>query len=577
MKRIVLLVIKEKKEKWRQFIQESPGFFQHAINHVLMKSLYFLGALLSLFSLSFLGLYFYTKGAQFFSYEFHLHSLIFSFAAVFIFIFRDISKSTYSIRYYAAYDRTLFVLPISWKNIYVSKMLERNLLTFFSLWLFIGLSFVSYMTITHFSFELFFTWLFVVPVFLIQLYIFKDIISLTIAVLFAFTSQTIFSNRTLNSLLKKWSIYIVLAVVLSYILSKYSFNFYEIISYLRNMLVKYANDLLFTENPLKWISETIYLAASGYFDLRSIANLSISTTFLFFILIATLRFLEKKKVLPIKISSNSKRYLSNGRINQVTVFLSSHRMFLFMIKDLKYLIRDAILFERLQKLCSFMVITLCLCIGILLSNFKSLFMSPYIKVLIEFSLVNKSILIFFVTFLFSSILAKLPKKITSLDSEGKNIYLLKSAPIHLKQVAYAKIALHLFLIFTFSFVFVVAISTLIKVPIIYVPLFSLTTLLMCLVITLINVGSTIIFPRFDWRNPEEIGNNQKAIIFRMTEYVYLFLLIYLILVIYLFFHYNNIAMQPQEYIYIICIVTILFSGMISIALFNIAKNKLNNL
>jgi len=131
------------------------------------------------------------------------------------------------------------------------------------------------------------------------------------------------------------------------------------------------------------------------------------------------------------------------------------------------------------------------------------------------------IVIFFV-YLIISITADIPELITSIDSEGRNIDLLRIAPINMGSVIYSKMILHFIMLSIIAMMTSVVFFLLLRLPLLYLLITILFVLCISSVFTVIRLGATVFHPRFDWQHNAEVGGNYKAYMFRISEYLYLF-------------------------------------------------------
>lgn len=571
MKIMFSFIMYEQIIKWRMFKKESPQFLQRILSNGMFTSLSFISIVFALFFFIFLFVFIYYKRVHMFSFESHF-PLLWGILLIVYLILKDIGKCINYIQSIALYDKTIFTLPLCWKNIYRLKMIQLHLFGFLIIWAIIGLGFFSYAIMNPLSYHLLLVFITIVPVFFIQLFILTDTVSLMLTVLFQ--RLLVIPNQGLYGLFKRWSIYFLLSIIITFLFSRFSFHFMDIILFIKEKLWTVTNYLLYMENPIKWIFDVIYQAANGTLALYPILFLCLSTVFLYFTQALLLTILEKKNILPFINKTNQKKQVTSKK-SSIYRILPNNKISILLMKDIRYLLRDPLLYSRIMMISSFIIILSGALLGLILANRnQTTNISIPFRIIHHLSIDYKYMLIFLITYIFSSVIAKLPNKITSFDAEGISINLLRSAPIPVTYVAYAKMFLHFMIIFPISLIFCFSLMFFIHMPISYFPLLFFVTMGACLVLTLINVGSTIMFPRFDWRHPEEIGNSQKAIIFRLLEYIYFSLLIYVVFFIYVFLRYLNRTLEPQTYIYMISTSMIFFSFIVSIALLKIAEKSL---
>ncbi|WP_100374808.1 hypothetical protein [Bacillus sp. FJAT-45037] len=554
---------------WRNYHKELPSLIKSLIMNRTLN-LISIPIILSFF----IGTLFLLTFSYFNAVEVPTNfSLMLLFFLLFYFVFRDIKKTIESIRYSTINGELFYVLPMYWRKIYSSKLLERNILPFFCIWLTLLAVIVASIVLANFSAMLLLNWGLFLSITIGLIFILKDIIALILTYVITALSIKLLGIDNWLKFIQKSFLYFFLPLVLLLFINHIFIDF-EASSFITRIVDELGTYSLALDTPYKWLHDELINSGKGSIDILNYLRLYIAALLLFYIRKTLLLIFEKRNILPF---TDKKQHVEEFPLINILLKLLKPfyniSFYAFFRKDVIYLFRNKILLEKFKTFYYLLLIVGGTTTSILIVYGTNQIIISILLKIFYFSNSLKSIIVFVFATLLSSTISSFPKQITSFDAEGKNIYWLKSVPMQLTELAKAKITLHYSFINTISIIAVLILSMIAKIPIIYVLTILISVIFVNVVFSFINVGSTIIFPRFEWSFIDEIGNSLNAKLFRLIEYFFLTLLIYSLFLVFIIIKNLNLNLEEAEMILILLLTIVVFTTIFSLALWKVIKNK----
>ncbi|WP_025027317.1 hypothetical protein [Caldalkalibacillus mannanilyticus] len=566
----------QQKMRWKRFIREIPSVLQRAFLDPLVRSIMFI--FIALILLLFFSLLFIIVDKLFRIELFHSVTTWIAMGTTFflLIVLRGISKTVKTFHYTLFQYELLGILPMKWKDLYLCNLIERNVQPIMLTWLVLGLCSVSAVITLKLSWLLLLLWFLLYPIFIIQLFVVRDIIAVWLSAFFRlFNIKIIHHTRfSLGILVRRGLFFIFIATVFSFVISQFIFNMTSFLRDLSTLASVATHFLLTVENPLKWMSTALYTAALGEIPWLEIIYLYLVGFSLCVVLERSLFYLELKDILPLFYAVQpTNEYEERERTFFHNPVFEQNQIVQIIRKDLKYLWRDPVIMEQIYLAISY----ICMLIGFLLGLFLSSFeVEQYHQLVLELSLTFKWFIMFFLTFLLTSLIAGMIKQITSFDAEGRNMHLFRGAPMNMSLVVYSKLLLHFLVSFFAALICMTVCTVIFKLPFLYFILMLITFLSVAAVFSVIHVGATALFPRYDWEKREDIGKNYNASLFRLSEYFYIFILLFVFITEVILLKYVGFSLNPLMLISLMSGTTIFLSLVIVRTFIKIIDQKMKS-
>jgi len=362
-------------------------------------------------------------------------------------------------------------------------------------------------------------------------------------------------------MLTSWVVLAILSAVLVFIIISMIFTNAQIMVNHIVTLVVWKYEILVTfPNPLVWVANALYYAALGDPQwIKMSLYLFFAASIMLVVLERSLNYLNNQGHLPFDVSSRSDvAEIKVKRYHRTPLILALCRLLPFPIcpllrKDLIQLPRDPAAREQ----CSFLAIFAAVVVGALFGFRLGGDWSGWTVIIAEsISLLSKDfpqtqaltswLIIPIISGYIIAIIFSGLEKSTGFDAEGRNIGFWRSAPIDLRSVAYGKMLLHFSMTVAIAIVTSVVCALVFKVPLTYLTVAVLAVLCICIcgTLTVVRVGATILYPRFDWQHRGEMGGTYKASLFGIIESVYVVGLSYLLFSGLILIEYFGVSVPP---------------------------------
>jgi len=482
--------------------------------------------------------------------------LIITAGVIFLYTLQGTGKTVKVLRYFLGDRELLGTLPLTWKQVYLANLLGRDLLYTAFIWLITGVIITTTVVTLGVSWQLILSWIITVPLFLIFIFVLRDCFAIVLAGLVEFLKikkLTFFSVcLTPVALFKGWLTLFIIGASFTFVLSEIftdASKLYNCIAEIFALMYEYM--MYAGSNPLVWMGEALFYASLGRFMwLQKTFCLFLATAVVLLILERCLDYMECHKILPFDVMSES--YVVKTRVKKYypltpTFNLSRIKMlypvYFILRKDLIHLSRDPSICEQVFITISYVSIIVGILAGLWLAGIEVNIIDRIEDFSSSFTILPWFIVIF-ITFMVTKFTADALKPITSIDAEGRNIDLLRNAPISIRSLAYSKMILHFSILSVFAIITGIVCFIILKLPLLFLPLTILFALCISGVLSVIHVGATVFCPRFDWQHKGEVGGNYKAYFFRFSECFFVFMLYYMFFTEFILLKYFEVPISP---------------------------------
>lgn len=493
---------------------------------------------------------------------------------------REIGGTIRGLRYYLGDKQLLGTFPITWKQIYLAKLLVHSGLHTALIWVVAGIIILAAVISLDLSWQVMLSWLLTVLLYLIFVFALRDCLAVMLAGLSHYQEEITawFTGRCSLSFvtLLSWIFLVILHAGITFLICTLvtmvaievaDVSIAYIIADWGSLIYQY---LLFIEhNPLIWLAEALFGSATGDFLwLEKTVYLLMVVAMMLIILERGLYCLEARRQLPFDILSEvnvvkTKRYNQLPAIINQLCRLVPFSMSVILRKDLLQLKRDLAVSRFLSRAMSLAVVLAGVLVGIVIwFNTTNWAKVHYEKWLLEFS---QSIagfaqmpflilgwLMLVITFgVVGCFSGGIKEAVTSFDAERHNIGFWRAAPVEIRYVAYSKMLLH-FIISIILSIAVGIISCLILFQLI--PVFAVSWFYLLIALSLafcfsgvhavVQIGATVLFPRFDWQHRGEVGGTFKSVLLECLDGFYVGTLCSVITMAILLPEYWGIVLSP---------------------------------
>jgi hypothetical protein len=457
---------------------------------------------------------------------------------------REVSKG---LRYYLGDKQLLGTFPITWKQIYLAKLLAHSGRQVTFIWILVGTGVLAAQITLVLPWQVVSSWLVAVLPFLIFVFALRD----GLAVVWAGLSHLLKKIAELLWLylspLAKftgWVVLVILSAGVVFIISTIFTNMDIMADHIVALGAWTYKILVTTPNPLAWVANALCYAAAGDSQwIKMSLYLFFTAVTVSVVLERSLNYMDKRGYLPFDVSSGPDVARSKvKKYHQIPLVLPLCRLLPFpfsviLRKDLMQLPRDPVAREH----CSFIATVTAVFVGAGIGFWLSVSVgdcTPIAKELIKalreefprtMAFMSWFIIPIISGYIVAIILAGGMKKFVGFDAEGRNIGFWRSAPIKLRDIAYSKMFLSFVLAATIAMVTTTVGGFLFKTPLIYLTAAVFVVLCICGTLTVIHIGGTVLYPRFDWLHRGEVGGTYKAAFFNLLDSIYMVGLCYLLL------------------------------------------------
>jgi hypothetical protein len=548
---IVRLILNQKKLGWRRIGRELPeifGFLEEFSNRaVYVVAGFIVCLLLAIVFLLAVGI---LKLAGIFLHEAPLgiiQGLLAVVAALILLsALGEIGGVSKALRYYLGDKQLLGVFPITWKQIYLARLVSRSGQEVAFIWILVGAGVLAAQITLVFPWQVVSSWLVAVLPFLIFVFALRDCLAVVLAGLGHLLKKIagpLWLYLSPLVMFTSWIVLVILSAGVCFIISTIFTNAEVMANHIVTLGAWTYEILVTTPNPLAWVANALCYAASGDPQwMKMSLYLFFTAVTVSVVLERSLNYLDNRGQLPFDVSSGPDVAESKvKKYHRTPLILPLCRLLPFpfsvlLRKDLIQLPRDPVAREQCSFLAMLAAVVVGALIGFWLSGAWARWTVTIEKLSSSFSkevpqtlaLMHWLIIPLMSGCIVVTVLGGLGK-ITGFDADGRNIGFWRSAPIELRSVAYGKMLLH------FSMAVAVAVVTsavcvlVLKAPLTYLTAAVLVVLCICIcgTLTVIHVGATILYPRFDWQHRGEVGGTYKAFLFGSLEIVYVVGLFYL--------------------------------------------------
>lgn len=224
----------------------------------------------------------------------------------------------------------------------------------------------------------------------------------------------------------------------------------------------------------------------------------------------------------VQIKSFTKKNIQVKRKEEVVTYKGKKILTSLFHKELSRYFRSPLYVMNTIAGAIFVLIT-SLLIFFIGTNYIADLLSLYIP--LDFSKLLPALIVMIMTVLSSTIMTTQ----SSISIEGKQLWIIKSLPVHAKTVFQSKIMMNLVL--GIPFILVSSILLSIKIGIIYLPFLIILPTLAMFFSSIHGLNLNLIYPKFDWEAEEEIIKRGMAVFISLTTTIIPFFISFIIVFI----------------------------------------------
>ncbi len=438
------------------------------------------------------------------------------FFLIFIFIFGNTFRVSKHFSQQQKDSLFLDILPISTKEILLSKTFAYSSIHIIAIWVITFLLALSVQITMSLSRQLLFCWIFFVGLYIVGTVLLRDIL----AILLALCSSII--GQKINQLMSFISFILVLVItfLLSAVCTSFLFNFIGneleigVYKFITNIIITVINYFINYSDTFIWLSNNVIRSIEGNISwIKGALILSVIVIILngIFSLIlnkfGTILLLIKPVIQDD--GNNHNKYLE--KLFDYCERLFPFPIWVFIKKNIIQILRA----PEFVKECSLMLILMAVFCGSfysLINNDNIIY--PIVKLINEnweevFLLFFMMLIIFFCL----NIISQTIVSVTSPNSEGRNIDLLFCLPIRNSVFIIGKIVIHFIILLTAGILLDILVIFIFNTSWFYFLTIIIFTFCCSASMAVITIGANAILPCFDWINKAEIKGSFRAMIF----------------------------------------------------------------